>query len=48
MEIPKQKHIILSLEYSTMYDISGQKVITEHSFNRYIRGKEQDEVIFDL
>ncbi len=48
MEIPKREQItpnVLSSEYSEMYDISGQKEITEHSFDRYVRDKEQDEAI---
>ncbi|MCX6736606.1 MAG: hypothetical protein NTW73_00745 [Candidatus Parcubacteria bacterium] len=48
MEIPKREQItpkVLSPKYSEMYDISGQKEITGHSFDRYVRDKEQDEAI---
>lgn len=34
-------------EYISMYDISGQDKITERSFNRYVKDKEQDQKIKD-
>jgi HEAT repeat protein len=32
----------------SMYEISGQDAITEHSFNRYLKDKEQDSKIEEL
>lgn len=34
--------------YVSMYEISGQDPITEHSFNRYIKDKKQDRAIKEV
>lgn len=45
-EITPHKKAFLP-EYISMYDISGQDKITERSFGRYLKDKEQDQKIKD-